>query len=183
MPATEYAAGRSVRFQSGMLLWRDDRRGCEWGTDQPLADFIAKGPPAGVDEMLRDTALDLLKLARVETTEWFDPRKTVQIRIQGTPILFYDDFCLKTHDESVRAIVDRYSQLVDDYYAQHPLRSGWLAADAALQGLLFARDTELSLYPTGMVMVGILARDADIGGATRRAGARVVLGRDGSLEM
>ncbi len=62
----------TIDLGAGVVRWEDARRGCEGGADQPIAEFIARGPLiAGV--LSRPIQLEMLSVLSLDDAPWLGP--------------------------------------------------------------------------------------------------------------
>lgn len=172
----------TIHLNTHVVSWEDQRRGCEGGEDQRIADFIERGPGFGA-ELSRTTTMEMLKYIGVEKTAWFDPAITIEIPVRGIPVKFYADPTLKVHGDVVKSIVDKYGLPPDAYYQKYPPASGTLAMETQLQGFCFAADSEINFHSSGRVWIGRLSRDGYVSGRKVPAGTRIGLKDDGTLDF
>ena len=172
----------TVDRATGKVSYDDMRRGCESGAEQSLNDFVEKGPEFGA-ELSRALTIEILEFVGLESTPWFDPVATVEVQVQGTPVIFYQYPTLKVHGESLKSIVSQVGLSPEEYYRQFPIAEGVLARQVRLQGFDFKAQSELCLHPSGNIWMGTLAVHAELGGRIRPAGTRFGLTETGLLEF
>lgn len=181
-----YATGLLVKLSGDHLEWISDRRGDEWGVDQPVADFIAHGPKVGQEGVPKSVLREMLKALGQEAASWLaaeGKEPTITLSIMGSQVKFTDDAYLKAHDdEGTKDIVRRYAMTSQQFWETKKLRSGYLAADTHIMQFVFQAGTELLLHDNGNLFIGTLAAPSRINGADYAERSRLIFYASGRLE-
>ena len=75
----EYDTHQHVTIDLGaqVVRWEDFRRGCEGGADQPIAEFITRGPLI-VGVLSRRIQLEMLSVLSLDDAPWLEPASPLE---------------------------------------------------------------------------------------------------------
>lgn len=186
MKEWSYASGLGVKLHDGKLEWESFRRSDEWGVEQSITEFLAKGPAVDKASVSKSILREIFSELAVAGTTWLPERgkePTIELVVLGQTVRFTDDFYLSGHDQlSVKDMIAQMDMTSQEFWRTQKLRCGYLADDTKILQFVFKADTELLLHENGNLFIGTLKGAASIKGAELAAGSNVIFHKDGSLE-
>jgi len=182
----DYASGLTVKITNGKVLWESWRRGDEWGTEQSVADFIAKGPAVTMSDVPKSVLREMLTELSVRESAWLPQEgseKTVEAMVEGNPVRFIEDAYLKAHtNDYMQDLIFKMKHGSAEFWKNARVYAGYLAEDTKIRGLFFKAHTELLVHENGNLFIGTLAIAGSIQGLEYEAGSNLIFYKSGGLE-